>query len=256
VQIQRHLSSEEQAALRNVQGRLHSRETFGTVDGPGVRYVFFLQGCCYRCLYCHNPDSIPLENGEVWRAGDVEKEALRYRNYIKNGGVTFSGGEPLLQAEFVRAASALLRAAGLHVAVDTAGLPLTARVRAAVDEADLLLLDIKAIDDDVAVRLSGRTNRDALSMLDYCEQANKPVWIRHVLLRGYTLDDAQLERLAAHLKPYKCVERVELLPFHKLGEPKWLQTGRDYALYDVEATTKDEAARARDILGAHGLNML
>ena len=239
----------------NTKGYVYARETFGTVDGPGIRYVVFLQGCCYRCLYCHNPDSIPMHTGEVWTAGDLVGEVMRYRRYIANGGVTFSGGEPLMQPAFVSACIGLLKAQGMHTVIDTAGVPLTKEVRDTIDAADLLLLDIKAMDADMAVTLTGRSNQDALAMLAFCEQIGKPVWIRQVLLRGYTLEPLQLKKLAAYLAPLQCIQRVELLPFHKLGEPKWALVDRPYLLKDVEATTQEEAEQARDILRGFGLHV-
>lgn len=247
------LTPEQRQQLRTVRGFIYSRETFGTVDGPGIRYVVFMQGCVYRCQYCHNPDSIPTGRGEAWTAGALVDEIMRYQGYIRKGGVTFSGGEPLLQAEFVRACIILLQEKAVHTAIDTAGLLLTGGVRAAVDAADLLLLDIKAIDEKMALRLTGRSNQDALMLLEYCEEAHKPVWIRHVLLRGYTLDSTQLENLAGYLEHYQCIKRVELLPFHKLGEPKWSLVDRPYLLSDVEATTREEAEQARQVFRAHGM---
>lgn len=249
------LSPQEESDLSSVRGSLYSRETFGTVDGPGIRYIFFLQGCLYRCLYCHNPDSVACRGGELWTAGQVLEETLRYKNYIRSGGVTFSGGEPLMQAEFVEACTRLLHSRGIHVAVDTAGVPLTDAAASAVNNADILLLDIKAIDDEMCRRLTGQTNRYSLEMLDYCEKIGKPVWLRQVLLRGYTLDDAQLNLLAQHLSKYSCIDRVELLPFHKLGEPKWEGLDRSYTLADVEATTREEADAARELLRSYGLKV-
>lgn len=241
--------------LKNVTGFVHHTESFGAVDGPGIRYVFFLQGCSLRCLYCHNPDAIPPCGGARWTAEQVAREAVRYKNFIRDGGVTFSGGEPLMQPEFVRAATVLLHREGLHVAIDTAGAEPLEKTQGAIDEADLLLLDIKAVDPDICKRLTGRDSTNAFKTLDYCESIGKPVWMRHVLVQGYTLDDAQLKLLAHKLKPYKCIERIELLPFHKLGEPKWENLGRPYMLLDTPATTMAEVEHAKEILRQNGCNI-
>lgn len=246
----------DNATLQNLTGSVHHIETFGAVDGPGLRCVVFLQGCPLRCLYCHNPDAIPRSGGTVWTAGDLAREILRYKNFIHGGGVTFSGGEPLLQADFVRAVSILVHRQGIHVALDTAGCqPLQEAVRGAIDEADLLLLDIKAADPETCRKLTGLDNRNALLTLDYCEQTGKPVWLRHVLVGGYTLDEGQLVRLAKLLEPYSCIERIELLPFHKLGEPKWETSPLPYTLADTPATTRQELEWAKGIFQERGFTV-
>lgn len=242
--------------LRAVKGQIYSIETFGTVDGPGIRYVLFLQGCPLRCLYCHNPDSVTINAGKEWSAGEAVDDILRYKNFIKSGGVTFSGGEPLLQPEFLIAVSTLLKEEGLHIAIDTAGcMKVAGEVKEAVDTADLLLLDIKALEAEMAREISGKTSDQAFEMLDYCESIGKPVWVRQVLLKGYTLDKGQLTKLAQKLAKYSCIERVELLPFHKLGEPKWQDIDRPYTLYDTPATTKEEAEWAREIFRKEGIKV-
>ena len=233
--------------MQTIKGAVYHTETFGAVDGPGIRYVFFLQGCSLKCLYCHNPDAIPRHGGESWTAEAAVEEVLKYKRYIKNGGVTFSGGEPLLQPAFVKAVSHELKKEGIHIAIDTAGHVPLDQVREAVDEADLILLDIKAMDNQTCKRLTGAGNEGAFKLLDYCEKMGKPVWIRHVLLTGYTLEDGQLQSLAERLKGYQCIEKVELLPFHKLGEPKWENVPWKYELADTPATTKQEHDHAKMI---------
>jgi len=241
--------------LRNVSGSVNKTESFGAVDGPGIRYVFFLQCCALRCLYCHNPETIPRAGGTVWTAGQAAAEALRYKAFIRNGGVTFSGGEPLLQPEFVYAATMLLKDEGIGSAIDTSGSqnPDDPAVRRAIDAADLILLDLKASDDGIATALTGRGIATALATLGYCESSHKPVWIRHVLLSGYTLDDGQLNGIADILAGFGCVQRVELLPFHKLGEPKWEQSRLKYRLLDTPATTAEQLRHAAAILLERGL---
>lgn len=239
--------------LRKEPGSISSTETFGTVDGPGIRYVFFMQGCPLRCLYCHNPESIPATGGTKLTAGEAVDDVLRYRKFIQNGGVTFSGGEPLLQLDFVTAAIQLLAAKGIHTAIDTSGIMPLEAVKPVVNAADLLLLDIKAMDEEVCIALTGQSNKNAFKLLEYCEEIHKPVWVRYVLLRGYTLQESQLNALAEYLRRFRCVQKVELLPFHKLGEHKYEQLGRVYQLSDVEATTPEETAWAANILKQHGI---
>ena len=176
-------------------GYFHSKETFGTVDGPGIRYVAFLQGCPLRCLFCHNPDT--WNKADAAYAMDVEtfvQDVLTYRNFIRTGGVTFSGGEPLLQAQFVEHAIDALHAQGIPSAIDTSGaLPLE-KCQSALEKADLILLDIKAIDPVMCQQVTGQDNRNAIAMLNFLESIQKPVWIRHVLLPGYSLQKQELEK--------------------------------------------------------------
>jgi pyruvate formate lyase activating enzyme len=224
-------------------GRIHSIETLGALDGPGLRYIVFMQGCGLRCQYCHNPDTWDLSAGIMTTVEDQVTDILRYRNYL-SGGVTISGGEPLLQPDFVYA---LIREchkrAKIHCAIDTSGaVPLEQCINA-VSEADMILLDIKAFSDSAASELTGSDTRSAWNILDYCEQNRKSVWIRHVLVPGKTLyerDESnmlfdsedqflaanpQLLDGAAKLCSYNCIEHIDLLPFHKMGEFKWEEMG-------------------------------
>ncbi len=240
---------------REIIGRVHSIESFGAVDGPGIRFVVFLQGCPLQCKYCHNPDSWDPAYGKKMSAGMLLDEILSYRNFIKNGGVTISGGEPLLQHAFVKELLDGCREHGVHTAVDTAGsIPLTA-CRGAVDAADMLLLDIKDIDSADCRQLTGMGNERAFELLDYCEETGKPVWIRHVVVPGLTLDWDKLGRLADRLSSYRCVEKAELLPFHKLGEYKWEALGRTYSLTDVQPPAREEMEKAREIFRSRGIQL-
>lgn len=249
------MTTEEKIALEQTTGRIYATETFGTVDGPGIRFVLFLQGCPLRCLYCHNPDSVMGEPKLVWTARQAVDHILKYKTYIKSGGVTFSGGEPLLQPEFVKAVAILLREKGIHATVDTSGCMDPLVVADAIDAVDLVLLDIKAFDPAVALRLTGKDNANAFATLEYCQRKNKPVWIRQVLLEGYTLDEVQLKGLAEYLSKFSCVERVELLPFHKLGEPKWEKVELTYELTNTPATTKEQVAWAKEFFLQKGLQV-
>ncbi len=239
--------------MQNTIGYMHQRETFGAVDGPGVRYVLFLQGCALRCLYCHNPETIPVHGGTAITVADALADILRYKNFIKDGGVTISGGEPMLQPDFTLALLEACKDEGLHTAVDTSGFAPAAVYEKIADTADLILLDIKAIDNALCRKITGHTNANALAMLDYCEITGKPVWLRHVVVPGLTLDESQLTELAEHLQYYHCIECVELLPFHKLGEHKWEQ-GK-YTLADTPEPTTAEMAKAKRIFTDYGLKV-
>jgi len=226
----------------SIKGRIHSVETLGALDGPGLRYVVFMQGCSLRCQYCHNPDTWDPAAGTLTTVEEQVTDILRYRNYLK--GVTVSGGEPLLQPDFISALFRECRSrANLHCAIDTSGAVPLEMCLGTVSEADMILLDMKAFDDETAVELTGSDTRNARILLDYCEKNSKPVWIRHVLVPGKTLFDRtasgklfvseedflkanpQISAGAAMLSRYSCIERIELLPFHKMGEYKWEEMG-------------------------------
>lgn len=232
-----------------MEGYIHSIETFGAVDGPGVRYVVFLQGCGLKCLYCHNPDSWKMKEGEIKTDRELLDDILEYKSFIKRGGVTFSGGEPLLQPEFLLSMIRGCKKNGLHTAIDTAGVVDLAISKPIIEEADLIMLDVKAIDEDVFFDLTGGNLKKTIATLDFCEAIGKPVWIRHVLLPGYTLVKERMQKLAEFLKAYQCIEKIELLPFHKLGEYKWEELGREYRLYDVSVPTEQEVGEAKKIFG-------
>lgn len=239
-----------------VKGRVHSVESFGTLDGPGVRYVLFLQGCGLRCLYCHNPDTWRMGGGKEMDSEEIVRDILSYRNFIRTGGVTLSGGEPLLQPEF--AADILKKCAkhGIHTALDTAGAVPLAVSQPALDAADLILLDIKAFDNDLCKQLTGRGNEDTLKTLGYCELSRKPVWLRHVLVPGLTLEKGLLEPLADYLRHFSCIQKVELLPFHKMGEYKWKELRYPYVLSDTPEPTREELKMAREVFESRGLYVL
>lgn len=239
-----------------IMGRIHSIESFGAVDGPGIRYVLFMQGCPLKCKYCHNPDSWSCHDGKMYSVNDIANDIKTYYNFIKNGGVTISGGEPLLQPEFLIELLNRCREMKLHTAIDTAGsLPLSSS-KECIDAADMLLLDIKCIDDGVCRELTGMSNENALATLKYCEETQKPVWIRHVMVPGITLDTSLLTRLAEYLKDFKCIKNVELLPFHKMGEFKWESLNMNYELYDTVEPTKEEIASAKEIFTSRNLPVL
>lgn len=244
-------------AMSICNGRIHSTESFGSVDGPGVRFVVFMQGCGFRCQYCHNADTWSADAGETVSAEELFNRILRYRSYWgRDGGITVSGGEPLLQIDFVTELFRLAKAAGVHTALDTAGGPFSidepffGKFRELMALTDLVLLDIKHIDEERHKSLTGRSNKNVLELARYLSDTGKPVWIRHVLVPGITDDEESLSRLSEFLRTLKNVERVEVLPYHSLGAYKWKALGLNYPLEGVSPPTKEAVSRAREILGA------
>lgn len=241
-------------------GKIHSFESFGSVDGPGVRFVVFMQGCRMRCRYCHNPDTWDEKLGQTYSAQEVISRALRYRDYWGDiGGITVSGGEPLLQMDFVIELFKLAKSEGIHTALDTAAGPYSeessfkARFEKLMSVTDLVLLDIKHIDEQRHKKLTGITNAHELAAARYLDSIGKPVWIRHVLVPGYTDDDEALVALAEFLCGLKNIERIEVLPFHNLASFKWKELGIKYSLVDTLPPTQERIDNARKILSRAGL---
>lgn len=235
------------------KGRIHSLESFGTVDGPGVRFVAFMQGCPLRCLFCHNPDTW-AKDGKCqyeWTAGQLLEETLRYRPFIKNGGVTVSGGEPLMQAEFVREYFGLCQQERLHTALDTSGALCTPQALSVLDHTDLVLLDIKTMDAALYPRLTGQPQTSNLRFLDELAARRIPTWIRHVVVPGLTDNDEQLHRLGEHVARYDNVERIEVLPYHTLGAFKYEQLGLRYALDGVPPLSAERTDEIRRMLSRY-----
>ncbi|MGM9606579.1 MAG: pyruvate formate-lyase-activating protein [Oscillospiraceae bacterium] len=238
-----------------VSGLVHSLESFGAVDGPGIRFVVFFQGCPLRCIFCHNPDSWAFGQGTQMEVEELVSKITALRPFYQKGGVTLSGGEPLAQPEFAAALLKRLKAEGFHTAVDTAGSIPLEKCQEAVDSADLLLLDIKAFDPELCRTVTGQDGREAKRLLDYCQEKGKPVWVRHVLVPGCTLEAASLIALADYLRPYTCIERVELLPFHQLGSHKWKLLNTLYSLEHVQPPSPSEVTSAKEIFESYGLNV-
>lgn len=241
------------SSISDTPGRIHSVETFGALDGPGIRYVVFLQGCLLRCAYCHNPDTWDGCDGTSTTAGEAVEKILPYRNFIQSGGVTLSGGEPLMQPEFAAALLKLCKEQGLHTAIDTCGAVPMEKCREALELADMLLLDIKALDSEECKSLTGMDNKNALRLLSWCEEVQKPVWIRHVCVPGITLEPQKLEKLADFLKGFSCIEKIELLPFHKMGAYKWEVLKVPFILADTPEPTAAQMEEARSIFLARNL---
>ena len=195
-------------------GHIHSIETFGTLDGPGIRFVAFMQGCPLRCMFCHNPDTWNAQRQCQYNLTPEEllKEVLSYRSFYSSGGVTLSGGEPLMQANFVHHFFKLCHAEGLHTALDTSGACLSSKVEEVLAETDLVLLDIKTMDADLYPRLTGQSQKNNLMFLDRLQSLGIPTWIRHVVVPGLTDNDQWLDRLGEHVSQYSVVEKIEILP--------------------------------------------
>ncbi|MFI3285479.1 MAG: pyruvate formate-lyase-activating protein [Rikenellaceae bacterium] len=227
--------------------KIHSYESFGTVDGPGIRFVVFAQGCPLRCLYCHNPDTWQLKDAPMERTpAEVLAEVVKYRNFIKSGGITVSGGEPLMQATEVAELFALCRAEGIHTALDTSGVIFNDAVKAALAQTDLVLLDIKSIEEEQFPQIAGGGRlSQVLEFLDYLEEQQTKCWVRHVVVPGYTDGEEQLKALARKVKKYSVVEKVELLPYHDMAIHKYESLGLDYPLKKVTPHPKDEVQRLR-----------
>ena len=230
--------------------KLHSIETFGTVDGPGVRFVVFLQGCHLECKYCHNRDTWDINGGTYISVPELISQINRYKTYITpNGGVTISGGEPLLQPYFLISLFKELKKQNIHTAIDTSGMvELTDTIKEVLSLTDLVLLDIKHINPQKCKDLVGFTNEKELAFARYLSDKNIPTWIRQVLIPGFTDDEKDLLDLKEFISTLNSVKRIELLPYHNLGEYKWKELGFEYALKDVKPATQEDVNRAKKIL--------
>lgn len=238
------------------KGYVHSFESFGLVDGPGVRSVIFLQGCRMRCKYCHNPETWRMDAGEIWSASDLWKKASRYRNYWgKDGGITVSGGEPLLQMEFVTELFDLAKSQKVHTTLDTSGNPFSKDpewlegFNRLMERTDLFMLDIKEMEQNKHKELTGWTNENILDMAAYLSEHGKEMWIRHVLVPGLTDDEGGLKELRRFIDSLATVSRVEILPYHTLGTFKWEKLNIPYPLEGILVPTEEEVRRAEELLG-------
>lgn len=231
--------------------KVHSVESFGAVDGPGIRFVLFLQGCHLQCKYCHNRDTWNMNGGAYRSLSDIFEKIMKYKNYITpNGGVTISGGEPLLQVKFLIELFKKLKAENIHTCIDSSGMvALTDDVKEVLSLTDLVLLDIKHINDEKCKNLVGHSNKFELAFARYLSDNNIPVWIRQVLIPGYTDDESDLLELKSFLGTLTNVQKVELLPYHSMGEYKWKKLGLKYDLDGVRDATNDDINRAKKILG-------
>ena len=235
-------------------GYVHSFESFGTVDGPGIRFVVFLQGCPLRCQYCHNPDTWKA-GGTPYESDEVVAKMLRYKNYFgEEGGITVSGGEPMLQRKFVAEIFQKAHKEGVNTCLDTSGFGFDEErpeeYEEVFKETDLVLLDIKHIDEEECEKLTGQSNKNTLALARYLSDNGKKMWIRHVLVPGLTDKDEYLQKIRQFTDTLKTVERIEVLPYHTMGVVKYEKLGYEYPLKGVQPPDKERVENAKKILGA------
>lgn len=232
-------------------GKIHSFESFGTVDGPGIRFVVFMQGCHLKCKFCHNRDTWEISGGTQYSAKEVFYKIIKYKNYFNssNGGVTISGGEPLLQSDFLIELFTLLKKENIHTAIDTSGnLEITDSIKKLIELTDLFLLDIKCINSDICKDLIGFSNEKELDFARYLNNNNKPMWIRQVLIPGITDNPADLVKLKNFICSLSNVEKFEFLPYHDNGKFKWIELGLDYPLMNTRVADSNDIIIAKKIL--------
>jgi pyruvate formate lyase activating enzyme len=241
---------------KDIVGRVHEVETCGTVDGPGIRYVIFMQGCPLRCLYCHNPDSIATDGGRKVTADDLMEDILKYAAYMRfsGGGVTISGGEPLMQPRFVQEIFRRCKEHGIHTALDTSGYVLRLEtIEPVLQYVDLVLLDVKSSDEELYTRITSRPLQPTLDFARYLSERGKKMWVRFVLVPGLTDGEGNIEGVARFVAMLSSVERLEVLPFHKMGEYKWEALGYEYTLGDTRTPSPEEVAAAEEIFRGMGV---
>ncbi|MCD7891903.1 MAG: pyruvate formate lyase-activating protein [Ruminococcus sp.] len=233
-------------------GHIHSTESFGTVDGPGVRFVVFFQGCPLRCLYCHNPDTWNFNGGKETTAEELLEEYDSYKEFLKSGGITATGGEPMAQPEFLAEFFAKAKAKGIHTCLDTSGAVFNPKshekIDKIIDNTDLVMLDIKHIDSEEHKKLTGMGNEHILAFAEYLRDRNVDLWVRHVVVPGITYNEEYLFRLGEYLSTLKNLKALDVLPYHDMGKVKYENLGIDYVLKDIEPLPKEEAIKARDII--------
>ena len=240
-----------------MKGKIHSFFAGGTVDGPGIRFVIFLKGCPLRCLYCHNPDTWTQDNSIIQTVDEVYNQAIKYRGYFSNGGgVTITGGEPLVQIDFVIELFKKFKENNIHTALDTSGIlfdksnkELLNKYDELIKYTDLFLLDIKHIDNNKHIELTGKSNKNVLDFARFLSDNNKDMWIRHVLVPGITLNDEYLNKTKEFIDTLNTVKKIEVLPYHTMGIIKYQNLGIEYKLKDVLPPTKEEVRHAKILLG-------
>lgn len=238
-----------------MEGYIHSLESFGTVDGPGVRYVVFFQGCPMRCKYCHNPDTWNMTDGTRMETDDIIGKFERNKSFYRTGGITATGGEPLLQIEFLTELFTKAKERGIHTCLDTSGIlydeeneELMQKFEKLFPVTDLVMLDIKHMEEEAHRELTGHSNRNVFAFAKALERAKIPVWIRHVVVHGITYDEKELTELGTYIRTLTNFEKLEVLPYHSMGKVKYENLGIEYPLGETPQLTKAEAARAREII--------
>lgn len=237
--------------MKNLTGRIHSFETLGAVDGPGIRFVLFMQGCPLRCKYCHNRDTWDLKGGKEYTVDEIFNKIIRYKNYFitSNGGVTVSGGEPLLQPDFLIELFTRLKQAGIRTALDTSGMfDITEKIKKLIDLTDLFLVDIKCINDEICKDLVGRSNKKELEFIKYLDSIGKEIWIRQVIVPTITDKEKDLYKLRDFINSIDNISRVDLLPYHDLGKYKWIELNEVYPLENIRVANSSDIDRVKAIL--------
>ena len=235
-----------------MKGYVHSIETFGSVDGPGIRYVVFLQGCPMRCLYCHNPDTWAIGKGREVDSEELIEEYEKNKMFYRNGGITVTGGEPLLQIDFLIELFSLAKQRGIHTCIDTSGITYSPEAKEYLEKLDILMdcvdlvmLDIKHIDGAKHRALTSRDNGGILAFARYLAERDIPVWVRHVIVKGYTDDADDLRALGRFIGGMKNVKALDVLPYHAMGESKYLELGIRYPLEGMPALDNSQAEKAK-----------
>ncbi len=233
-------------------GNVHSIESFGTVDGPGIRLVVFLQGCPMRCLYCHNPDTWSYEENKKVFVSEILDKYDSIKEFLKNGGITVTGGEPLSQIDFVTELFKQAKQKNIHTALDTSGVLFNRKNLAQFDRllkyTDLVLLDIKHINDEEHKKLTGFSNKNILDFAMYLSEKNIPIWVRHVVVPTITDDEKHLKELGKFLSNIKSLKALDVLPYHNMAISKYENLNIDYPLKNISPLTKEEAMKARQII--------
>ncbi|MFI3128833.1 MAG: pyruvate formate-lyase-activating protein [Bacillota bacterium] len=245
------METNKKISNNQIKGYVHSIESFGTVDGPGLRYVVFLQGCPLRCAYCHNPDTWEIGTGKEKTVEEILNGYESCRAYLKNGGLTVTGGEPLVQIDFVTALFEECKKRDIHTCLDTSGITFTAgseKFEKLMNVTDLVMLDIKHIDSEKHKNLTGMRNEPILEFAKYLGEINKPVWVRHVVVPNVTLDNEYLEKLGYFIGGIKSLKAIDVLPFHKMGEAKYKELGLEIPLKNTPEATKDQAQTAKGVI--------
>ncbi|ELS00747.1 pyruvate formate-lyase 1-activating enzyme [Xenococcus sp. PCC 7305] len=246
------------AVRSSIRGRIHSTETCGAVDGPGIRYVIFTQGCPLRCLYCHNPDCRDPQEGQEVTVDELILDIQKYHSYMEfsGGGVTVTGGEPLMQPEFVSEIFCRCQELGIHTALDTSGYVGLTTAKPLLKHVDLVLLDIKSIDPKIYHQVTNVSLEPTLEFARYLSEIDKPAWIRFVLVPGLTDPTHNIRNLAKFVASLTNVKRLEILPFHKMGEYKWEQLGYKYALKNTPEASPELVATAKKIFQEYGISAI
>ena len=238
--------------MSKILGNIHSLESCGTVDGPGIRFVVFMQGCPMRCQYCHHPDTWTTDENQKMSVEDIMSRYNSVKEFLQNGGITVTGGEPMMQMEFVTELFKSAKAQGVHTAIDTSGVLFNKNNTEKVDEllkyTDLVLLDLKHIDDEEHKKLTSHSNKNILDFAQYLSDKEIPMWVRHVVIPTITYNEEYLARLGKYLHNLKNLKAIDVLPYHTMAVPKYEKLGMTYPLADVPALEREQAIRARDII--------